>query len=295
MSRLRVVMVSGLAGAGKGAALRTLEDIGYYCIDNLPTFLLPELLAAVAARVEGPRRLAIGMDLRDASFPDSFPALLPALRRDYDLEFLFIEADDAALLRRFSEMRRPHPLAADTTVRDGIARERQLLAGVRPLADCCIDTSVLPPQGLRQRLRERFGEDAVAGEAGGLRVILLSFGFKHGVPMEADLLFDARFLPNPHYVPDLRPHTGREPEVAAFVLDHDEARRFLDLLGELLAFLIPLYRREDKATLTIGIGCTGGRHRSVAVAEAVADRLAATVITPLVVHRELAGEAERKG
>jgi len=294
MSALRVVIVSGLSGAGKSTALRAFEDVGYFCVDNLPTFLLAELLNNMAGRAESPRRLAVGMDVRDPSFPSSFLTLLPPLRADYDLELLFLEADDAALLRRFSEMRRPHPLAGTGTVREGIARERQGLADLLRRADLRIDTSTLSPHGLRGQIRERFGEKNGKDVSGGLRVILLSFGFKHGVPIEADLLFDVRFLANPHYVPTLREYTGLEREVAAFVLDNDEARRFLDLLQEMLAFLIPLYRREDKAVLTIGIGCTGGRHRSVAVVQALQERLAAAGVSPLVVvHRELAVEAEQ--
>lgn len=285
MSRLRVVIVSGLSGAGRTTALRAFEDSGFYCIDNLPTFLLKELLASMAGRAGGVQGLAIGMDVRDDTFPAGFLALLPALRTDHALELLFVEADESALLRRFSEMRRPHPLAGEATVRDGIDKERRRLTELAQAADLRIDTSNLSPHALRSRIRQRYGVQG--DDADRMRVTLLSFGFKHGVPVEADLLFDVRFLPNPHHVPDLRPHTGREQEVADFVLGNGEADRFLDLLLDMLSFLIPLYRREGKVALTIGIGCTGGRHRSVAVTEAVGQRLAASGEPFLIVHREL--------
>ncbi|MDH5298938.1 MAG: RNase adapter RapZ [Desulfobulbaceae bacterium] len=285
MKRLQVVIVTGLSGAGKSTALRACEDLVFFCVDNLPAFLLSQLLATMASRTEGPGRLAIGMDVRDQSFPDSLVALLPALRHDHDLEILFVEADDQILLRRFSEMRRPHPLAAGGTVREGIGRERQLLAALCREADLAIDTSSLSPHALRDRIRRRYGK---GGEAGQMRLLLLTFGFKHGVPAEADLLFDVRFLPNPHYVPALKEHTGLEPEVAAHALDNDDGRRFLELLHGMLLFLIPLYQREGKSQLTVGIGCTGGRHRSVAVAAAIRQRLSAVGQAVLLAHRELA-------
>ena len=288
MSRLRVVIVTGLSGAGKSTALRSFEDLGYYCVDNLPSFLLKELLVGLAGQVDGPRQVAVGMDVREAAFPASFPSLFSSLRVTYDCEVLFVESDDAALVRRFSEVRRPHPLAGGGTVLDGVARERTLLDGLRSAAAYRVDTSALSPHALRNLIRQRYaGSDVPADN---LRVVLLSFGFKHGVPLEADLLFDVRFLPNPHYVPELRPQTGKDAAVAAYALDNDEARRFLELLEKMLVFLIPLYKREGKASLTVGIGCTGGRHRSVAVTEALRQLLAGSDESVLAVHRQLAVE-----
>ena len=289
MSRLRVIIVTGLSGAGKSTALRAFEDVGYYCVDNLPSFLLNELLVGLAAQPDGPQQVAVGMDVRDASFPASASDLFSSLSAAYDCEVLFVEASDAVLVRRFSEVRRPHPLAEGGTVLDGINRERALLAGLSYGAEHRFDTSSLTPQALRNLVRQRYAvDDAYAADR--LRVALLSFGFKHGVPLEADLLFDVRFLPNPHYVSELREQTGREAEVAAFALENDEGRRFLDLLEEMLVFLIPLYKREGKASLTVGIGCTGGRHRSVAVVEALQTRLAAAGEVAIAMHRQLAIE-----
>ena len=287
MSRLRLIIVTGLSGAGKSTALRALEDLGFYCVDNLPAFLLPELLAGLSARPDAPRQVAVGMDVRDASFPITFSPLLASLGQAHACELLFIEATDAVLVRRFSEVRRPHPLAGNGTVLDGITRERALLAGLRHDAGHRFDTSTLSHQALRNLIRQRYADAPTTDR---LRVALLSFGFKYGVPLEADLIFDVRFLPNPHYVAELRGLTGREAAVAAYALDNDEARRFLELLEEMLQFLMPLYHREGKASLTVGIGCTGGRHRSVAVVEALRLRLAAGGGSVCAMHRQLAAE-----
>ncbi len=296
MSPLRVIIVTGLSGAGKSTALRALEDIGFYCVDNLPSFLLNQLLTGLAQQVDGPRRVAVGMDVRDASFPASFPALFSSLLELYDCEVLFLEATDAVLVQRFSELRRPHPLLTKGTLLAGIKHERNLLAQLCKAAAHRFDTSALSPLALRNLIRQRYAlADDSANDS--LRVVLLSFGFKHGVPLEADLLFDVRFLPNPHYVPELRQLTGREAGVATYALENHEGRRFLDLLEEMLVFLLPLYRREGKASLTVGIGCTGGRHRSVATAEALRMRLSAGGEVVFAMHRQLAdeGEQDREG
>ncbi len=291
---MRLIIVTGLSGSGKSTALRALEDIGYYCVDNLPSFLLGGLLTGLAARADGPRQVAVGMDVRDTALPASAAALFASLPVDQPRELVFVEASDAALVRRFSELRRPHPLAGEGTVQDGIRRERALLEALRRDAGHLIDTSSLSTQALRNLIRQRYAAAEVVA-ADRLRVALLSFGFKHGVPLEADLLFDVRFLPNPHYVPDLRERTGQEAEVAAYALDNDEARRFLDLLEAMLLFLMPLYHREGKASLTVGIGCTGGRHRSVAVVEALRRRLAKGGEAVYALHRQLAAEGDDQG
>lgn len=290
-----MIVVTGLSGAGKSTALRAFEDIGYYCVDNLPSFLLGELLSGVAGQPDGPRLVAVGMDVRDTSFPASFPALFSSLADLYECDVLFVEATEPVLVRRFSEVRRPHPLAGNGTVLDGIREERVLLAKLRDGAGHRLDTSDLSPQAFRNLIRQRYAVAADTPAKEGLQVALLSFGFKHGVPLEADLLFDVRFLPNPHYQPELRAQTGRQPAVAAYALENDEARRFLDLVEEMLVFLIPLYQREGKASLTVGIGCTGGRHRSVAVVEALRHRLAAAGEAALAMHRQLAVEDEQAG
>lgn len=290
MNRLRLIIVTGLSGAGKSTALRVFEDLGYYCVDNLPSFLLLDLLNRLPEQPDIRQLVAVGMDVRDASFTANYSSIIASLPKDIDHQLLFVEADDAVLVRRFSEVRRPHPLAGDGTVLDGIKRERDLLAGLRSRAGHCFDTGSLAPLALRNLIKQRCGgvDDQSADR---LRVSLLSFGFKHGTLLEADLIFDVRFLPNPHYVPDLRPLTGLTSDVANYALDNDDARRFLDLLEQMLNFLVPLYKREGKASLTVGIGCTGGRHRSVAVVEALQRRLAANEeAVVMAIHRQLAAE-----
>lgn len=266
------VVLTGLSGAGKSQAINALEDLGYFCVDNLPTSLLPTL--ARFAESDGARvtPTAVVVDMRDPAFLDEFPRALASLRRRQSLGTLliFLEADDNALVQRFSETRRPHPLAADQTVLEGIRKERTALARVKQMADTVFDTSQLNVHELRRAFRDlpRVGQDKP------LVVTVLSFGYKHGIPLEADLMFDARCLPNPHFVPALRPLTGRDRAVRDYLGAAEATGLFIDKTADLLRFLIPQYAAVGKSYLTVAVGCTGGRHRSVMVAEAFRQRLA---------------------
>ncbi|MCY4659602.1 MAG: RNase adapter RapZ [Acidobacteria bacterium] len=292
----RFVVVTGLSGAGKSQAIRALEDLGYLCVDNLPTALLAafaDLTAAGAGATGGARASAAVLDVRDPHFLDAFPVALRRLRQRKDLGVvvLFIEASDEALVRRYSETRRPHPLAPDRSVLEGILEERTRLETIKRGADRVINTSDLTVH----ELRAVFSELSRSGAAARLVVTLISFGYKHGVPLESDLLLDVRFLPNPHFVPHLRPRTGVDPEVQNYVGGFDAAQEFLGRVTGLLRFLLPQYAREGKSYLTIGIGCTGGRHRSVAIIERLRQQMTDLHnIHLLVKHRDITtpGDAE---
>jgi UPF0042 nucleotide-binding protein len=265
----RFVLVTGMSGAGKSQALKFLEDLGYYCVDNLPPALLPKL--AELAQGSERRGVAVCVDARGGDDLGTLPARLEEAREaGAQTQVLYLEASDASLVKRYSESRRRHPIARTGSVQEAISRERELLLPMRERADMVIDTSATSLNDFRDRLVDAFG-----GEAGGrgMSVTVMSFGFKHGVPPEADLVFDVRFLPNPHYVDALRPLTGLDAQVRAYVVDNDEAAGFLERLTALLAYLLPRYEKEPKSYLTIAVGCTGGRHRSVAVAQAVAEFL----------------------
>lgn len=268
----RFLVLTGLAGAGKSQAIHALEDLGYFCVDNLPTSLLPDLARFAENDGAGGRLTAVVVDVRDPQFLDEFPKMLTDLRRRSSLvtSLIFLEADDGILVQRFSETRRPHPLAADQAAIDGITRERTAIAQIKQMADRVVDTSDLTVHELRRAFMDlsRVGMDTP------LVVTVLSFGFKHGVPPEADLLLDVRFLPNPHFVPELRPLTGRDQAVRDYIDNVEATRLFLDKTTDLLRFLIPRYAGEGKSYLTVAIGCTGGRHRSIAVAESLRRRLA---------------------
>ena len=267
----RIVVVTGMSGAGKSTAIKALEDLGYFCIDNLPVMLLPKLLELVSHASNEVERLAIVVDAREARFLDSTPAALEEVRKEgHQLEVVFFDCADEALLRRFSETRRRHPLSPDGSVQDGIAEERRILANLRALADQIVDTTRMNVHELRDTVTSKFG---AAGAGDALNVTLLSFGFRNGIPPASDLVFDVRFLPNPYFVEGLKPHPGTDPRVSQWVLERTQTQEFLTRLESLLAFLIPQYRAEGKSYLTVSIGCTGGRHRSVALAEELSKRL----------------------
>jgi UPF0042 nucleotide-binding protein len=263
------IVVTGLSGAGKSHAIRTLEDLGYFCVDNLPLALIPTFAALTVGRDRQIRRGAVVVDIRGGRELSRFPSMYRKLRRQRGLRvaLIFLEAEDRILLRRFSETRRPHPLAPHRSAAEGLREERRQLQAIRVLADRIVDTSRLSVHELRRAIL-----GLAAGSKAGppLAVNIVSFGFKHGVPPDADLVFDVRFLPNPHFVTDLRPLTGLNPRVSRFVLRAPSAKRFIRLTTSLLRFLVPEYIAEGKAYLTIAIGCTGGRHRSIVVAEALA-------------------------
>lgn len=287
MKQMRMVIVTGLSGSGRSAALKAFEDMGYYCVDNLPLVLLSAFVEFAQGSDEAVRS-AIGIDVREKDFSLRFPALYGELKaRGLALELLFLDASDHTLVRRFSETRRPHPLARGTTpLLDGIRAERTALGEVRKLADRTIDTSDYTVHDLRQAVEHRYAE----GDAGRPMVItLVTFGYKYGMPYDLDLMFDLRFLPNPHFVPELRDHTGEDRDVREFVTARPDASEFLARLEDFLAYLLPRYRREGKSYLTVGFGCTGGRHRSVAVALTIAERLRARGYEVNVKHRDIGG------
>jgi len=282
---MRVVIVTGLSGSGKSTAIHVLEDLGFYCIDNLPVTLLPRFLELCESSDKPISRVALGIDLRERVSLRQYPEVLAELRsRGQRVEILYLEAADEVLLRRFSETRRPHPAADGSNIAQGILTERERLAGLRELADQIIDTSASTVHDLREQLRHLL---ASAPAHTTLLVAVESFGYKYGVPTDADVMFDVRFLPNPFFLEEFRAKSGVEPEVAAFVLQRPEAEQFLDQVSALLESTLPLYVREGKSYLTLAVGCTGGRHRSVAVAEELGRRLRAWGYTVHVRHRDL--------
>jgi len=281
--RARVVVVTGLSGSGKSTATKVFEDIGYFCVDNLPPILLPKIVDIVTEARGVGARIALVADVRVHEFLADFSKVIGDLRREHnEVHVLFLDAEDEVLLRRFSETRRKHPLAARGGAKEAIRRERKVLTPLREMADMVLNTSQFTVHQLRDALLRRFREEG----DGGLRVILVSFGFRHGIPLEADMVVDVRFLPNPNFVPALKPFTGLDRKVREYVMKAQATRRFLRLLTSFLHFLIPLYTKEGKAYFTLGVGCTGGRHRSVAIAETLAKNLA-RVSSPIVVHRDL--------
>lgn len=279
----RVVIITGLSGSGMSSAGRAFEDIGYFLVDNLPPQLIPTFVDLCKENPEI-KRVAIVVDIRSGNFLERFPEIHDALEsRGVDMSVIFLEADDSTLQRRYSETRRPHPLGEDG-VAAALRREREELAPIRELADEVIDTSELTIHDLRQDIRERYRP---TGEGQAMLVTLTSFGFKRGTPRDLDMLFDLRFLPNPHFVPGLRPQTGKDAGVIEFLEAQEEVRETLDRLVDLLVFLVPRYRREGKSYLNIGIACTGGRHRSVYFAEKIRERLAEAGIAARVEHRDI--------
>lgn len=284
-ARPRVVVVTGLSGSGKSTAIHLLEDLGYYCIDNLPVALVPRFLELWESAQEEIGRVALGIDLRERAFLAEFPRVFDELRaQGHVVEVLYLEAADEVLIRRFSETRRPHPAAEGVDIATGIRREREKLGPLRERADRIIDTSALTVHELRAELRRLLAAEARPGT---MTVSVISFGYKHGLPAEADLAIDCRFLPNPFFVEELRNRPGTDPEVAAYVMGPDETREFLYRLLALLDFTLPRYVREGKSYLTIALGCTGGRHRSVVLAEELRNRLEQRGYRVLLRHRDL--------
>jgi UPF0042 nucleotide-binding protein len=286
--RLSVVVITGLSGAGKSYAIKSFEDMGFFCVDNLPTTLIPTFADLIARSGQTIRRVALGVDVREGEY---LPHLLEAIRelraRGHAVEVLFLEASEEFLVRRYHETRRRHPLAGEGNVLEGIRAERKAMSNLREIADRIVDTSRLTVHELKERLVELY----VSPKARvGLMTSLVSFGFKHGVPFDADLVFDVRFLPNPHFVPALRALDGRDPQVREFIMKDAESQALLEHLKEFLKFLLPRYEREGKAYLTVALGCTGGRHRSVTLAEELKRFLDELGYAPSVVHRDLERE-----
>jgi len=283
MDRRELVIVTGLSGSGKLSALKTFEDLGYYSVDNLPLELVPRFADLVRQSNEI-ERAALVVDVREGMKLDEFPHLLKRVRRVLPTRVVFLEASDEALLRRFSETRRPHPLGRGNTVVKSIEAERKRLDPIRNVADIVLDTTKFNVHDLRAHLNAQFERDE---NETNLTISSNSFGFKNGVPSEADLVFDVRFLPNPHFVPEFRRLTGRHPSVAKYVRDFPQTAEFLDKTTDMLKFLLPHYIKEGKSYLTVAFGCTGGQHRSVFIAEEMRKRLTAAGYRVKTSHRDM--------
>ena len=282
-TRARIVVVTGLSGSGKSTVIKVFEDLGYFCVDNLPPVLLPKIVDLVSEARDDTARIALVADVRGREFLPDFSRVIEELRRGrHDVQVLFLDAGDDVLLRRFSETRRKHPLAARGGAKEAIRREREMLSPLREMADTVLDTSQYTVHQLRDTIVRRFRPS----EKSGLQVGIISFGYKYGIPLEADMVVDVRFLSNPNFVSELKPLTGLDLKVRNYVMKSRSARAFFDKLTSFLQFLLPLYTKEGKAYFTLGVGCTGGRHRSVVVAEEV-KRFLAKPSAPIVVHRDI--------
>lgn len=262
---VNLLIITGMSGAGKTVAVQSLEDLGFFCVDNLPTQLIPTFAELIEQSEGKIGKVALVIDLRGREFFDSLVESLDALENHPFIHYqiLFLDASDQTLVRRYKETRRRHPLSAQESLLHGIQEERRMLEEIKGRAHQIIDTSQLKPAQLKEKIVARFSHE----EQGRLTVTFMSFGFKYGVPIDADLLFDVRFLPNPHYVDSLRPFTGKDRNVYDYVLKWAETKQFLHKLVDMLSFLFPHYHREGKTQLVVGIGCTGGKHRSVALVE----------------------------
>ena len=279
----QLVILTGLSGSGKSTVLHAFEDMGFYCVDNLPFELIP-IFAELHAAGEGDfTRAALLVDAREGLQLEKLPPLLRHLKKDHPITLVFIEAGEDALLRRYSETRRPHPLGRNFSVRESLAHERALMEPIRKLADLSIDTTQFNVHELRHFITQRFKNP----DNRPLMVSVVSFGYRFGVPTDADLVFDVRFLPNPHFVPRLRPFTGKDPRVRKYIRSFPQTGEFLRRIEGLLTYLIPHYIREGKSYLTIAFGCTGGKHRSVMLAEAVKKSLGKRGFAAKVVHRDI--------
>ena len=283
-----LVVISGMSGAGRSTAAKVLEDLGWFVVDNLPPSLIATMVD-LAARTQGSvPRIAVVVDVRGRSFFEHLHEALSHIdSTGLRHRIVFLESTDEVLVRRFESVRRPHPLQGDGRITDGIERERDLLRELRGEADLVIDTSSRNVHELRAALEAAFGHD---GGEGGLRATVMSFGFKYGLPVDADLVLDVRFLPNPHWIPELRPRTGLDPEVSAYVLAQPGAKEVLESYGETLRIITGGYRKEGKRYVTLAVGCTGGKHRSVAMAEQFAARLSSDGVDTTVVHRDVGRE-----
>nr|WP_289036977.1 RNase adapter RapZ [uncultured Allobacillus sp.] len=283
-SKVELVIITGMSGAGKTVAIHSFEDLGYFCVDNLPPTLLPKFLELMKDNQEENKKLAVVMDLRGREFFDTLYETLDQLAEDEWIaeQVLFLDAEDQTLVTRYKETRRSHPLAPEGLPLEGIKQERQILDELKGRAQIILHTDNLPAKDLRQKITEHFKEKKQQV----FSVQVVSFGFKHGVPIDADLMFDVRFLPNPHYVDSMRDLTGKNHEVSSYVFKWKETRTFMRKLQDLLEYMLPHYVREGKSQLVIAIGCTGGQHRSVALSEKLGDILSKSYTTH-VYHRDI--------
>jgi UPF0042 nucleotide-binding protein len=271
-----------MSGSGKASTLKAFEDLGYYCVDNLPIGLIPGFadLAKQSAEIQ---KACLVTDIREGEQLRRLPAIIRSLKKQLNTTVIFLEAADESLVRRFSETRRPHPLGRESTVKSALGKERRLLQPIRALADLVVDTSRFTVHELRSHITSKFTAGSTDKD---ILISLVSFGYKAGVPNDSDLVFDVRFLPNPHFVPKFRPFTGRHPQVAKYIGSFPQTQEFIARISDLLVYLIPHYVREGKSYLTIAFGCTGGRHRSVMIAEEVKKRLAKAGYKVKVIHRD---------
>jgi len=282
---LDIIVVTGLSGSGKSVVIRALEDNGFFCIDNLPVVLIPKFIDLCQGYGEGIKRIALGIDLRERLFLQSWPEVLTELRvAGHRVEVLFLDAADEVLLRRFSETRRPHPLAGEGSIQEGIVRERKALEEMRALADKIIDTSDFNVHELKREVEQYYSQSQSPRK---MNLFMNSFGYKYGIPHDTDMIVDVRFLPNPFFVNGLRAKNGLEPDVKEFVLKREETHVFLDRLYSLLEFVLPQYEREGKSSLTLALGCTGGKHRSVVLVEELKKRLDQERFRIHVKHRDI--------
>ncbi len=281
---MNLLVVTGMSGAGKTVAVQALEDIGYFCIDNIPAVLIPKFVELIEQSDGKLKKIAFVIDLRSREFFTSLVASLRELTQDGKIvpRVLFLDAEDPVLIKRYKETRRRHPLAPEGQLVEGIKEERKKLNEIKGIANIIIDTTHLKPQQLKEKVIGYFADH----DRQELQISIVSFGFKHGVPLDADLVFDVRFLPNPHYVDELRPHTGQNQDVYEYVMRWPQTQTFLDKLTNLLDFLLPQYVKEGKPSLVIAIGCTGGRHRSVATAEYLGKYLRDKKYGVQIIHRD---------
>jgi len=285
MKNLNIIIITGLSGSGRSTAINALEDAGYFCVDNLPVLLLPKFLELRSGSVSEVQKLAFGMDLRQKEFVKNYREVFFTLRKEgYHFVMLFLESSEEVLLKRFSETRRQHPVSGGKNLLDSIRSEKGQLSGLKEIADKIIDTSSLTVHQLKDVILQQV-EQGVKSER--MRVAVLSFGFKYGVPLEADLMIDVRFIPNPYFIPELKKLDGKDDRVRRFVMKWRETREFLEKYVSLLDYLIPFYEKEGKSYLTIAVGCTGGRHRSVTVAEEIFEHLKSQKGEILLQHRDM--------
>jgi len=285
MQTIPTLVITGLSGSGKSTVMRALEDAGFHCIDNLPPVLMPRFLELCTESSADITKIAMVMDVRERAFLREYPSIFKELKaQGQDLTILFLESTDEILVRRYNETRRQHPLAEKGTVLEGIQKEREMLSGLRTLADKIIDTSSLSIHQLRNLITQLFHP---AADKRRMNIILTSFGYKYGVPADADLVFDVRFLPNPFFVSELRNHSGNERPVYDYVMNNEVAQRFREKFFDLIAFMTPLYEQEGKSYLTICVGCTGGMHRAVSVINSLQSFLAGKGYQVSVIHRDL--------
>lgn len=290
---MRFVIVTGMSGAGKSSALKFLEDINYFCVDNMPPALLPKFAELCYEQDGSIERVAMGIDIRGGKlFNDLFSVLMQLQKNGYDYEILFLDAADRVLIQRYKETRRSHPLSRRGSIEEGISKERDMLKEVKKKATYIIDTSNVLTRELKEQINRIFLDDE---KFENLVITVESFGFKYGIPPDSDLVFDVRFLPNPYYIPELRELSGNDSPVSEYVMQYPESQQFLDKLVDMVEFLIPHYIKEGKTSLVISIGCTGGKHRSVTLANALFTALSKETHTVLLKHNDIEKDAKRKG